>query len=99
MEDALGERTWADIDLCRTFVENILTVFGTRLPTSQQLIESGVAVTARPTPSSLTVGSSTDLSGGKLFCQLLCFFFLSNPISWSIFDAPAVLPIQNQLQV
>lgn len=30
VEDALGDRVWVDNEHCRSFVENILTAFGTK---------------------------------------------------------------------
>lgn len=32
MEDSLGERIWVDSPHCKTFVENIQTAFGTKMP-------------------------------------------------------------------
>ena len=32
MEDSLGDRTWIENEKCRTFVENLLTAFDTKLP-------------------------------------------------------------------
>ena len=32
MEDAVGDRSWVDYEHCQAFVDNILTAFGTMLP-------------------------------------------------------------------
>jgi hypothetical protein len=32
IEDSLGERTWVDQEDCKTFVDGVLTAFGTKMP-------------------------------------------------------------------
>ncbi|XP_065826439.1 integrator complex subunit 1-like [Oscarella lobularis] len=34
IDDSLGERMWVDSEVCRNFIDNVLTSFGTRLPSS-----------------------------------------------------------------
>ena len=35
VDDALGDRSWVDNEQCKSFVDNILTAFGTVLPSKQ----------------------------------------------------------------
>lgn len=51
MDDSLHDRTWVDRECCRKFVENIVTAFGTVMPTSQQLNDcctGGSTASSRP---------------------------------------------------
>ncbi|XP_065178722.1 integrator complex subunit 1-like [Sycon ciliatum] len=62
IEDSLHERTWVDRDCCRKFVENLVTAFGTVMPSQQQLNDLGFG-SSRPqlTPAH----STTDISEGN----------------------------------
>ena len=44
VEDSLGERVWVDRDDCRTFVENIMTAFGTKRSPKHLLMATAEAV-------------------------------------------------------
>lgn len=54
IEDSLGERIWVDSSHCKTFVDNIQTAFGTKMPPKSMLLQ---AETGR-TPGDLSAGSS-----------------------------------------
>ncbi|XP_050391471.2 integrator complex subunit 1 [Patella vulgata] len=41
VEDSLGERVWVDRDDCKSFVDNIQTAFGTKIPPKNLLVGSG----------------------------------------------------------
>ncbi len=41
MEDAMGERAWVDHPDCKGFVDNVVTAFGTRLP-SPAVVQQGL---------------------------------------------------------
>ena len=36
IDDSMGERLWVDHPDCRGFVDNIITAFGTKIPTATQ---------------------------------------------------------------
>ena len=61
MEDAMSERVWVDHPECKAFVDNILTAFQTKLPTSNQLsFFSGVGSAGKPsTPAENISGASS----------------------------------------
>uniref|UniRef100_UPI00398F2E8F integrator complex subunit 1 n=1 Tax=Pristiophorus japonicus TaxID=55135 RepID=UPI00398F2E8F len=40
IEDSLGERIWVDSPQCKTFVENIQTAFGTKMPPKSILLQA-----------------------------------------------------------
>ncbi|GCC27602.1 integrator complex subunit 1 [Chiloscyllium punctatum] len=40
IEDSLGERIWVDSPQCKTFVENIQTAFGTKMPPKSMLLQA-----------------------------------------------------------
>ncbi|XP_041062638.1 integrator complex subunit 1 [Carcharodon carcharias] len=40
IEDSLGERIWVDSPQCKTFVENIQTAFGTKMPPKSMLLHA-----------------------------------------------------------
>nr|XP_051686536.1 integrator complex subunit 1 isoform X2 [Oryctolagus cuniculus] len=42
IEDSLGERIWVDSVHCRTFVDNIQTAFGTKMPPKSMLLQGEV---------------------------------------------------------
>ncbi|ESO87352.1 hypothetical protein LOTGIDRAFT_107278 [Lottia gigantea] len=52
VEDSLGERVWVDRDDCKTFVENIQTAFGTKIPPKNLLVGSGEPSGEKTSPSS-----------------------------------------------
>lgn len=54
IEDSLGERIWVDSSHCKTFVDNIQTAFGTKMPPKSMLLQ---AETGR-TPGDLSAGNS-----------------------------------------
>lgn len=41
LDDSLGDRMWVDQAECRTFVENVLTAFGTKLPKNMFQVDPG----------------------------------------------------------
>uniref|UniRef100_A0A3B3ZVG2 Uncharacterized protein n=1 Tax=Periophthalmus magnuspinnatus TaxID=409849 RepID=A0A3B3ZVG2_9GOBI len=53
IEDSLGERIWVDSSHCKTFVDNIQTAFGTKMPPKSMLLQ---ADTGR-TPGDLSASS------------------------------------------
>ncbi|XP_063042002.1 integrator complex subunit 1 isoform X2 [Engraulis encrasicolus] len=40
IEDSLGERIWVDSSHCKTFVDNIQTAFGTKMPPKSMLLQA-----------------------------------------------------------
>ncbi|XP_028909970.1 integrator complex subunit 1 isoform X1 [Ornithorhynchus anatinus] len=42
IEDSLGERIWVDSPHCKTFVDNIQTAFGTKMPPKSMLLQGEV---------------------------------------------------------
>lgn len=54
IEDSLGERIWVDSSHCKTFVDNIQTAFGTKMPPKSMLLQAD------------TGRSAGDLSAGTL---------------------------------
>uniref|UniRef100_A0AAV2KDQ3 Integrator complex subunit 1 n=1 Tax=Knipowitschia caucasica TaxID=637954 RepID=A0AAV2KDQ3_KNICA len=54
IEDSLGERIWVDSSQCKTFVDNIQTAFGTKIPPKSMLLQADTG----KTPGDLSAGSS-----------------------------------------
>ncbi|XP_043945691.1 integrator complex subunit 1 [Protopterus annectens] len=42
IEDSLGERIWVDSSHCKTFVDNIQTAFGTKMPPKSMLLQTDI---------------------------------------------------------
>lgn len=64
VEDALGDRIWVDNEHCRSFIDNILTAFGTKMPSHNQQTETILGKTTLPTEQPPTVAAVT-LSGSS----------------------------------
>ncbi|XP_010782649.1 integrator complex subunit 1-like [Notothenia coriiceps] len=54
IEDSLGERIWVDSSHCKTFVDNIQTAFGTKMPPKSMLLQADTGRSA----GDLSAGSS-----------------------------------------
>uniref|UniRef100_A0A3B3UAH8 Integrator complex subunit 1 n=1 Tax=Poecilia latipinna TaxID=48699 RepID=A0A3B3UAH8_9TELE len=54
IEDSLGERIWVDSSHCKTFVDNIQTAFGTKMPPKSMLLQAD----SGRTPGDLSAGNS-----------------------------------------
>lgn len=54
IEDSLGERIWVDSSHCKTFVDNLQTAFGTKMPPKSMLLQAEIG----RTPGDLSAGSS-----------------------------------------
>lgn len=60
VEDSLGERVWVDREDCRTFVDNIITAFGTKRSPRHLLMATAEAVRVDTPGSSSPVPMLTD---------------------------------------
>nr|CAI5827213.1 unnamed protein product [Callosobruchus analis] len=59
VEDAVGDRVFVDSPVCKSFVDNIITAFNTKVPPAS-LLKSEIWSTTRETSSPLTVSGSED---------------------------------------
>ena len=63
VEDALGDRIWVDNEHCRGFVDNILTAFGTKVPSHNRQIDT--AQSKVPQAEQSVVAASAAAVGGS----------------------------------
>ena len=66
VEDALGDRIWVDNEHCRTFIDNILTAFGTKMSSNNQPTDTvqGKTLPAEQ-PAAITSGTVSGSSSSS----------------------------------
>ncbi|GFN78406.1 integrator complex subunit 1, partial [Plakobranchus ocellatus] len=69
VEDSLGERVWVDREDCRSFVENIMTAFGTKRSPKHLLMTTAEAVRVDSPGSSSPVPMLMDVDDNSKICD------------------------------